>query len=64
MPTPIQWIPFDDRQRARIRRGQHAFTGRIRRMPWPYCAHCGLLLLKNDSTRAAARQPCVSVEDE
>jgi hypothetical protein len=25
---------------------------------WPYCSRCGLVLLKNEATRKAARKKC------
>lgn len=34
----------------------HAFTKMI--LHWPYCKHCGLMLLKNDASRRAARKKC------
>jgi hypothetical protein len=39
---------------------EHAFTKTI--LHWPYCAYCGLLLLKNEATRRAAAQKCVTYE--
>lgn len=41
---------------------EHAFTRQI--LSWPYCAHCGLMLLKNEATRKAAREKCITYEDE
>lgn len=38
----------------------HSFSRRV--LSWPYCEHCGLLLLKNDATRAEARKQCVVYE--
>ena len=35
---------------------QHVFTLRI--CSWRYCAGCGLIMLNNDATRAAAAGPC------
>lgn len=64
MATPITWVPFDDRIKAKINRGVHNFSGKMRRLPWPYCTRCGLLLLKNDASREAARKPCEILEDE
>lgn len=29
-----------------------------------YCAHCGLMNLKNDATRKALRQKCISYEED
>lgn len=62
--TPIQWIPWSERAKARISRGAHVMTGKIKRIPWPYCTRCGLLALRNDATRAALRRECVIVEDD
>lgn len=39
-----------------IRRGPHKFTRRI--LHWPYCAGCGLVLLRNEPTAKAARAQC------
>lgn len=50
------WL--SDRGTKRVR--DHAFTRSI--LNWPYCAHCGLMLLKNDATRRAARAKCVVYE--
>lgn len=44
-----------------VRRGPHAFTRRIRH--WPFCARCGLVLLKNRATAAAAKAACETLED-
>jgi hypothetical protein len=63
MPTPITWIPFDQIPAGKIKRGPHAMTGRMKRLPWPYCRRCGLIALKNDATRAALKRECVTVED-
>jgi hypothetical protein len=38
------------------RKAPHSFTRRI--LHWPYCARCGLVLLKNDASRRAASVPC------
>ena len=62
-PVPIHWVPFDDRSKAVVRRGSHSFTGRMKRLPWAYCVHCGLIALKNDETRRAMRAQCVTMED-
>lgn len=37
--------------------GNHKFTKQV--FNWPYCARCGLVLLKNERTRKAARAACV-----
>lgn len=37
---------------------------KIRRgIPWPCCSRCGLLYLKNEATRRAIKQACVTIED-
>lgn len=43
--------------------GAHSMTGVLKRMPWPYCKRCGLIALRNDATRKALREPCVTWED-
>ena len=40
--------------------GSHAMTKSI--FHWRYCAHCGLLALKNEATRKALRGPCIVYE--
>jgi hypothetical protein len=62
MPTPIHWIPWDDRVKAKISRGAHNMTGRI--LHWPYCKRCGIVALKNDETRRVLAKPCVILEDD
>lgn len=32
-------------------------------LPWPMCCRCGLVVLKNDVSIRAARQPCPGRED-
>ena len=44
-----------------VRRGVHAFTRKI--CHWPYCAHCGLVALKNDVSRKAAKAACEYEDD-
>lgn len=44
----------------RIREG-HTLDGRVAH--WPYCIHCGLVALKNDVTRRALKNKCVTWED-
>lgn len=43
------------------RTGEHAFKARIAH--WGYCTRCGLVLLKNERTRRAAKADCVWYED-
>lgn len=38
----------------------HSFTKRV--LNWPYCAHCGLLALKNKRSRQAMAEKCVTYE--
>lgn len=47
--------------RGRKIKGEHAFTERA--LHWPYCRHCGLVALKNDASRRAAKEACVRLED-
>jgi hypothetical protein len=61
MATPIEWIPWGDRGKGVVKRGPHQFTRKI--LHWPYCARCGLMALKNDVSRRAAKQPCETWEE-
>ena len=63
MSVPIDWVPFDERAKAKVRRGPHVMTKRLKRLPWPYCARCGLVALKNDASRAALKRECVTLEE-
>lgn len=47
-----------DKGTKRVR--EHALTKRI--LNWSYCAHCGLVALKNDATRKALREKCITYE--
>ncbi len=40
--------------------GSHSMTKAV--LHWRYCSHCGLLGLKNDASRRALRQPCVTYD--
>lgn len=60
--TPIEWIPLEERGRAKVRRGAHQWH-KPKRLPWPWCIHCGLLALKNDVTKRAIKAECISLED-
>jgi hypothetical protein len=60
-PTPIEWIPWDDKQKAVVRRGPHHLEGKI--LHWRFCTRCGLMNLKNDATRAALKKQCEWIED-
>lgn len=61
MSQSIEWVPWDGKGKAIVRRGPHAFTRRI--LHWAYCSKCGLVLLKNDVSRRAAKQQCEWMED-
>ncbi len=37
---------------------QHLFCKWVRCIPWLVCRRCGLVLLHNDVSRAAAKRPC------
>lgn len=37
---------------------------KLKCLPWPYCAKCGLIALKNDVSRQALRKECVTIEDD
>lgn len=63
--TGDRWINVDAREflsrRGTISRGPHAMR-KIKALPWPLCARCGLLALKNEATRKALREICVIEE--
>lgn len=46
---------------GRTIRGVHSFAKKV--LHWPYCAHCGLVMLKNDVSRRAVKGACVRLED-
>ena len=48
-------------RRGSARTGPHRMTEQI--LNWIYCARCGLLALKNNTTRLALRRPCVWEDD-
>jgi len=60
-PTPIEWIPLDERRKATIKKGPHRLDARV--LSWLYCSRCGLMALRNEATRLALRQPCTWMED-
>lgn len=39
----------------------HSFKSQI--LSWPFCSQCGLVLLKNETSRKCAQQKCVVWED-
>lgn len=44
------------RAQGQRKAGPHAFTQKI--LHWLYCGNCGLVALKNDASRKAARAAC------
>lgn len=44
------------------RTGVHNFSKR-KVLHWPYCSNCGLMLLKNEVTRRAAKAACRWTDD-
>lgn len=42
-------------------RAHHDMSKRI--LHWPYCAHCGIVRLRNAATEKVLRAPCVTWED-
>lgn len=56
MPIKIEWLPWDERQKAVVRRGPDNMSGRM--LNWPYCTRCGLVALKNTVTRTALKKQC------
>lgn len=42
--------------RGAVRRGPHAYTRKV--LHWPFCARCGLVLLRNEATEKATRRQC------
>ena len=60
-----QWYQVTDvagflSSKGQKRVGTHSMTKPV--LHWRYCAHCGLMNLKNDVTKRALRQPCVTYE--
>ncbi len=60
MSKDVKWVPWDDSLVSAPvrRRGAHAMTRGFKRLPWRFCAHCGLMNLKNEATRQALKRPC------
>ncbi len=61
-----RWARVDDvkgflEARGRIVRGEHR-PKTIRGISWPVCSRCGLLYLRNEVTRRAINQECVTEE--
>jgi ribosomal protein S27AE len=54
----------EELSKARKRKGVHNwYTIKGFRFPWPVCSNCGLVFLKNDRTRKAAKAACEWDED-
>lgn len=49
-------------RKAQVRRQPHAFK-MLKRLAWPVCSGCGLMLLRNEATRKAAKALCEVYED-
>jgi hypothetical protein len=56
----IEWTEWRGPAHGKIVRGPHQMTQKC--LNWRYCARCGLMNLKNDATRKALRQECVTEE--
>lgn len=59
------WEPVTDvaaflSQKGTKRMRVHAFNKKC--CHWSYCGQCGLVLLRNDVSRRAAKAPCVTYE--
>lgn len=59
--SKTSWVRWTNPGKPREVRGKHAMTKRM--LHWPVCSRCGLLGLKNDATRKALKQDCVTLED-
>jgi hypothetical protein len=58
-----EWQEWKDwKKPGQLRIRAHAMTKKMKRLPWPYCAHCGLMALKNDASRREMKKPCVVEE--
>ncbi len=60
MTANVHWEPYVERPVVK-RTGEHVPT-QPKRFPWPYCARCGLVYLKNEVSRRAVRAKCVWTE--
>lgn len=47
-------------RRGTVRTGPHNFDRKV--CHWSACKHCGLILLRNDTTRKARKKPCITEE--
>jgi hypothetical protein len=61
----VSWTTIRDvraflAEEGTVRVREHNFSRRI--LHWPYCAYCGLVMLKNERSRKAAKAPCVTRE--
>jgi len=55
--TDEKWTAWVDRAYI-IKKTPHSMTTR-KRFPVAFCAHCGLMALKNDATKRALKQGCI-----
>jgi hypothetical protein len=55
MAAAIEWLPWNEKPAIK-RRGPHTMTRQI--LKWPFCARCGLILLRNPASKQAEKQPC------
>jgi hypothetical protein len=55
------WELYVERPRV-MRRAPHSFTRKI--LHWMACTRCGLILLKNEASRRAAKKVCAWEEDQ
>lgn len=49
---PHRWTPLTLKKRSSIS------------LPWSVCSRCGLVLLRNEASRRAAKAACKGLEDE
>lgn len=61
MATKAQVYQAKIKSRKMFKMVPHQFTKKV--FHWLYCSGCGLVNLKNDSTRKRMSQPCESMED-
>lgn len=52
----IEWVRWEPGATRTIR-GPHSMTRKV--LNWSYCAHCGLVALRNEATRQALRRECI-----
>lgn len=57
------WVKLDEDEKRKLlhggarRTGVHDFRRKV--LHWRACLRCGLMNLKNDESRRAAKRPCV-----